>query len=275
MLLKAGRTKITRDMGGFITHLNMPGWIRRSPSDHGHGPLAMVVESILVPGRLIAMHEHQNDEIISWVPDGVMRHDDETIGKRVTDAYHLLVENTGKSYWHSEGTLPGDPHLRMLQIMVRPRELDLEPNVQHGPIPPATPNSWRHLFGPEGGSAPFFVRNDVDFYDVRLEQGAHVDFPAAPGRDLYFYVFTGAIAAGGKSFAEAEQGLLFGGGALALEATEPSVVVAFLIDPKAKITRKGTISDHKSIPPALVIRTMRPLAAIGLGRFFTILNQLR
>lgn len=168
-------------MGGFITHLNMPGWMRRNPSDHGHGPLAMVVESILHPGRLIAMHEHQNDEIISWVPAGVMRHTDEISGKLVTDPDHLLVENAGRSFWHSEETLPTDPPLRMLQILARPRELDLEANVQHGPIAPAPPNTWRHLFGPEGGGAPFFVRNALDFFDIRVEQGAHVDFPAAQG----------------------------------------------------------------------------------------------
>ena len=41
----------------------------------------MIVESVLHPGRLVALHEHQNDEIVSWVPDGVMRHDDKVTGR--------------------------------------------------------------------------------------------------------------------------------------------------------------------------------------------------
>ena len=44
MLLKAGRMKFTRDMGGFAYRPNMPGWLLPRPTDHGHGPLAMVVE---------------------------------------------------------------------------------------------------------------------------------------------------------------------------------------------------------------------------------------
>jgi redox-sensitive bicupin YhaK (pirin superfamily) len=262
VLLKAGRSAFVRDMGGFIIRPNMPGWLRRIPKDHGHGPLAMVVESILHPGRLIAMHEHRNDEIISWVPEGVMRHDDKASGQLVTDPDHLMVMNAGRSFWHSEETLATDPHLRMLQIFVRPREIDLEPKIQHGPIAAVPVNTWRHLFGPEGGGAPFFVRNEVDFYDLRLEAGAAVDFPAKPGRDLYFYVFTGAVRVGRAVFAEGHQGLLVGGGALSLQATDPTVMVAFLIDPRATVTRQGTVGDGPQIPPPVVGKVA--VAALGI-----------
>ncbi|MCO5159994.1 MAG: pirin family protein [Mesorhizobium sp.] len=262
MLLKGGRTLIVRDMDGFIIHANMPGWLVPGTHDHGHGPLAMVVESILHPGRLIAMHEHRNDEIVSWVPEGVMRHNDRATGPLVIDHDHLMVMNAGRSFWHSEETLPGDPPLRMLKIFVRPRQADLEPGIQHGPVAPAAPNAWRHLFGPEGGDAPFFVRNAVDFFDVGLDEGARAEFPSMPGRDLYFYVFSGRIAAGGEVFAEGEQGLMPGGGRLPLEAEADSLVVAFLVDPAAPVTRKGTVGDNPKIPPAFAVRWMKRLASL-------------
>lgn len=262
MLLKGGRTPIVRDMGGFIIHPNMPGWLIPKTRDHGHGPLAMIVESLLRPGRLIAMHEHRNDEIVSWVPDGVMRHDDKATGPLIIDSEHLMVMNAGLSFWHSEEILPGDPPLRMLQIFVRPREADLDPGIQHGPIVSAPPNTWRHLFGPEGGNAPFFVRNEVDFFDIRLQQGTRVEFPAMQGRDLYFYVFNGRIAAGDEDFAEGEQGLLLNGGSLSLEAKTASLVVAFLVDPVATVTRKGTVGDNKKIPPAFAIRALKKFAPL-------------
>jgi redox-sensitive bicupin YhaK (pirin superfamily) len=149
----------------------------------------------------------------------------------------------------------------MLQIMVRPHALDLEPNIQHGPIAPAAPNTWRHLFGPEGGAAPFFVRNRIDFYDLKVSSGMGIDFPSAPGRDLYFYVFTGSLTAGGRTFGQAEQGMLPGGGTLALRALEAAVIVAFLIDPEATVTRAGTVGDTKRIPPPFLARP-----AMGLLR---------
>jgi quercetin 2,3-dioxygenase len=141
MLHKAGRTRLVRDNGGFIANLNFPGWLRPWPRDHGHGPLAMIAESLMVPGRVIEMHEHRNDEIISWVPTAVMRHADRTGEPKVIDAEHLLVMNAGRSFWHSDMTLETDPPLRMLQIMVRPEAPDLEPRIQFGPLPAPEPNN--------------------------------------------------------------------------------------------------------------------------------------
>ncbi len=256
MLRKGTRTPIKLDNGGFIAFPNMPGWVDPKSRDHGLGPLAMVVRSVLDPGRLIAMHEHRNDEIISWVPDGIMRHDDRANGKLIIDRDHLMVMNAGRSFWHSEETLPTDPPLDMLQIFVRPRAADLDPVIQHGPLTRSPPNVWRHLFAPEGGTAPFFVRNQVDFFDIRLQAGAQLDFPALPGRDLYFYVFSGAITVGGQTFAEAEQGLFRGGKVLSLGASVPGITVAFLVDPDAPVSRTGTIGDNPRIPPVILFRAL-------------------
>ncbi len=109
----------------------------------------------------------------------------------ITDSDHLLVMNSGRGFWHEERTLADDPPLRMLQIFVRPHSLDLEPTIQHGPIPEPTTNEWRSLFGPEGSDAPFSVRNEVEFYDIRLEDGASARLPDITGWDGYFYVFEG------------------------------------------------------------------------------------
>lgn len=237
----------------------MPGWLLPRPRDHGYGPLAMVVESMLEPGRLIAMHEHRNDEILSWVPDGVMRHDDRVTGQLITDSAHLMVMNAGRSFWHSEETLPSDPPLRMLQILqvlVRPHSLDLPPNIQHDPIAAVPVNQWRHLVGAEGGMAPFFVRNAVDIFDLRLEAEAKTTFPRAEGRHLYFYLFSGSVQVGGVGFGEGDQGLFLSDEPLDLFAISSSLIVAFLIDPNAPVARQGTVGDHPKIPPPYLARPL-------------------
>jgi hypothetical protein len=75
-----------------------------------------------------------------------------------------------------------------------------------------------------------------------LESNSSVTFPRGPGWDIYFYVFTGEIKVSGVNFKEAETGLVQKPDAnLTLKAVSNSVVFAFLIDPAAPITRKGTI----------------------------------
>lgn len=72
----APRTDVSQDQGKFRVHRNFPGRAVPEYDDHGYGPLAMVVEAFLDPGAIIPMHQHRNEEIISWVPEGVMRHAD-------------------------------------------------------------------------------------------------------------------------------------------------------------------------------------------------------
>jgi len=239
----APRTEVSQNQGKFRIHFNFPGRALPGHDDHGYGPLATVVESFMDPGTLIRMHQHRNEEIVSWVPDGVMRHDDRQGNELVTDPEHLLVMNAGSGFWHAEETLADDPPLRMLQIFVRPHSLDLEPGIQHRPIPEAVPNEWRHLFGPEGGDAPLSVRNDVHFYDCRLDAGASVSLPSRPGWDTYLYVFEGAVTVEDASVGYTESALVTGEGHsdAAVTATEASTVVAFCIDPDAPVTRQGTI----------------------------------
>ena len=241
-ILKSARTEVIQRQGPFTLHINLPGYNVPGTTDHGYGPLALIVESLLEPGTWIRLHPHTNDEIISWVPGGVMRHNDQTVGELVTDENHLMVMNSGSGFWHEERTLKSDPYLRMLQIFVRPHTADLEPGIQYGEMPKSVANQWRYLFGPEASDAPFYIRNDVHFYDIRLDKGAETLLPQAPaGWHTYFYVFTGLVSSDGQSFAEAETGLIQDAEGRLLHADEDSVVVAFHINPDAKVVRLGTV----------------------------------
>jgi len=238
------RTDVSQDQGKFRIHFNFPGRAVPDHDDHGYGPLATVVESFMDPGTLIRMHQHRDEEIISWVPAGVMRHDDRQDNRLVTDSDHLLVMGAGSGFWHEEETLADDPPLRMLQIFVRPHSLGLEPEIQHEPIPDPVANEWRHLFGPEGSDAPLSVRNEVDFYDCRLDAGATTALPSRSGRDTYLYVFDGAVEVGDEPVGYTESALVIDevdDDGVSVTATADSVVVAFCIDPDAPVTRRGTI----------------------------------
>jgi quercetin 2,3-dioxygenase len=243
MLYKAERTPILIDQGKFVVHAALPGLTKPGHLDHGYGPLAVIAESFMAPDTRITMHEHVQDEIISYVPHGVMRHDDRTTGKLIMDPDQLMVMNAGRSFWHEERTLADDPPLRMLQIFVRPHTLDLEPRIQHGPLAAPEANRWRHLVSPEGGAAPFFVRNEIELHDIRLEAGASAPLPHRPGWSRYFFVYSGSVETEGTRFEQAESGLTTGPARLVLRAVEPALVVAFVINHEARITRAGTIGD--------------------------------
>ena len=115
MIAKATRTKDNAiDSEGFVARANFPGHLVPGQADHGLGPLATIMESFLAPGTHIKLHEHIQDEIVSWVPAGVMRHDDPDGEHLTIDADHLMIMNAGRGFWHEERTREDDPPLRML-----------------------------------------------------------------------------------------------------------------------------------------------------------------
>ena len=163
----APRSNVVQDQGSFRTRFNFPGRAVPDHDDHGYGPLSTVVESFMDPDTLISMHPHRNEEIVSWVPAGLMRHDDRERNDLVTDAESVLAMNAGSGFWHAEYTAPDDPPLRMLPIFVRPHSLGLDPGIQHAPLPDPVPGEWRRVFGPDGSETPVTVRNAVDLYPHR------------------------------------------------------------------------------------------------------------
>jgi redox-sensitive bicupin YhaK (pirin superfamily) len=264
LLHKSTRTTAIIDQGPFVVHVNMPGRNAPGHDDYGYGPLVAVAESYMAPDTYIGMHAHVQDEIISYVPQGVMRHGDLVRGKLITDRDHLMVMNAGRGFWHEERTLAGDPPLRMLQIFVRPHTVNLEPGIQHGRLEPPIANAWRHLVGPEGGEARFFVRNDVHLFDIRLDEGASARVPAIPGWSAYFYVYSGLLEADGETFVEGESGLAIEADGLTIAAKAPALLVAFLIDPKARITTEGNVGDGGTRALDAMLRKRR--GATGLDR---------
>ena len=240
-LLKGEAPTEIQRYGDLRVHLHHPGELVPGHGDHGYGPLALVAESSMAPGSVVPMHAHRNDEIVSWVPEGVMRHDDLAHGKLVTDADHLLVMNAGKRFSHAERTLESDQPLRMLQIFVGPRAVDLEPELQHGVLPVPKENAWRLIVGPEREHAPFSVRNEVEIHDARLNEGARSFLPRREGSHTWLSVYRGTVEIDGVRLGQSESVLVRSPGPVEIVGIEDALLIAFVVNPKAKITRAGTV----------------------------------
>jgi hypothetical protein len=181
MLYRKSRSQYHYKNGPFSIVPDLPGYAIPDHRDHGYGPLARFDDTTLEPGGFVPMHEHRNDEIITYVSDGLVRHADSSGARLVASPTWIMVMNSGKGFWHEEGTRPDDPTLHGLQIFVRPHTVDLEPNIQFREIGSPALNEWRLLAGPENTEALSFVRNDVQLYDAYLMRAVEIDLPKHHG----------------------------------------------------------------------------------------------
>lgn len=120
------------------------GWVGRycfsygehyDPDNVSFGLLVACNEFEVAPGHGFGRHHHGGIEVVSWVLEGTLLHDD---AERIT-AGGLQVMSTGSGVEHSE-TNPGPEALRLLQLWLVPAEDGGEPE--------------HHLVAAPGGFGP-------------------------------------------------------------------------------------------------------------------------
>jgi redox-sensitive bicupin YhaK (pirin superfamily) len=208
MLYRQSRSQYHYKNGPLSIVPKLPGYAIPDHRDQGYGPLARFDGTTLEPGGFVPMHEHRNDEIITYVADGLVRHADSSGARFVVGPTRIMVMNSGKGFWHEKSTRPDDPTLHGLQIFVRPHTVDLEPNIQFTEIGSPVLNEWRLLAGPENTEALSYVRNDVQLYDAHLMRGTEIDLQKRQGWDAFIHSYRGRIDVNGTGLKTKESALL-------------------------------------------------------------------
>lgn len=231
----------TFEKGPFHIRHVRPGHSLPDKNDTAFGPLAGIDHANLGLDTLVKMHEHKNDEILSYMWRGSMVHED-TGGERIMlSPQRLMMMNAGQSFWHEEST-PKEA-AEMLQIFIRPRAADLEGRVQFMERPDGGPeNIWTLLAAPEGENAPLHIRQQVCLYDIKLEADQETVIPKRAGFSPFLYVVDGEIEVAGQRLHKGD-GLGAEGTTLApITAQTTTTLVCFLVDLEADDVLVGSIS---------------------------------
>ena len=229
--------------GPFQIRRLRPGLFINNGQDTGLGPLGMIDHAMLGAGLLVPMHEHRNDEILSYIRSGTLWHEDTEGGRLAMTPNQLAIMNAGTGISHEE-SIPddGDP-VEMLQIFSRPREADLPPLFQSHRFGTAmNVGSWRLVAGPSDTGAPLTVRSDVRVYDRHLVNETVSLTPEADDEQL-LYVFSGGLTVNDETLFAGDSIVLFSDDvSVELKADAIADVVLFRVNPNSTFSRTGTLS---------------------------------
>ena len=147
-----------------------------TPGHLNLGPLQLFGIDTVRPGGVFELHRHENVEVITFVLDGAMEHDDGTGTADRTDAGSVQVMRAGTGLEHSEVNVSPDKPLVAVQMWLAPRNEGNEPSVsrhhfERGP-------TWTLMVAGEG--APLRVDQDVQFSQVQLAAGGTADWEGQP-----------------------------------------------------------------------------------------------
>jgi len=94
------------------------------------------------------MHPHKNDEILTYLRSGKVKHLDSEGYTGLISNQKLIMMNAGSTYYQEEKVLEEGGVLEGLQIFIRPETASLPPQVQFYELPEIySTNRWRKIAG--------------------------------------------------------------------------------------------------------------------------------
>jgi redox-sensitive bicupin YhaK (pirin superfamily) len=216
--------------GGFGMQILYPGLIHKELNDTGFFTIGRIDHIRIKPGTFIPMHVHKDDEIITYLRGGKVKHSDPEGNTDFISNQKLMVMNAGAGFFHEEKVLEDGGVLEGLQIFIRPETGDLHPKIQFHTLKETySINEWRKIAGKEK-DYPLQVRSNTWLMDMRLEPGEEVLLPEVPAQNtaFLFYVINGEIQVNADMFLNTGESVLIEKENPLFNALETTDIVLFI-----------------------------------------------
>ena len=185
------------------------GWFRarwhfsfdsyRDPEYMGFGSLRVFNDDRLMPGAIWPMHPHRDIEGLTYVVEGLFRHQDDVGGAPgPLPAGSVQRMTLGSGAWHSEQNASETEGMRFIQMWIMPTEQGLTPGVEQKVFTTEdrTDNLLKVISG-DGGDA-VLVHQDAHVFVSRLTAGTSAKHDLPAGRGVYLYVIDGDLTVNGE-----------------------------------------------------------------------------
>jgi quercetin 2,3-dioxygenase len=182
-------------------HFSFAGY--RDPERMGWGALRVWNDDEIAPGTGFPPHPHADMEIITYVRQGAVSHEDSLGNKGRTDTGDVQVMSAGSGIRHAEYNRESEP-TRIFQIWIIPDRRGGAPSWGTRPFPKQE-RSGRLVAlasGDKADSDALPIRADARVLGARLERGQEIEYRLRPGRHAYLVPASGAVSVNGVRIGE-------------------------------------------------------------------------
>jgi quercetin 2,3-dioxygenase len=193
------------DERGHANHGWLDTWHSFSFADYqdarhmGFRSLRVINDDRLAGGGGFGAHPHRDMEIITYMVEGKLEHQDNMGHGAVLKRGDVQHMTAGRGVVHSEFNHSQDDALRLLQIWIIPEKRGLVPDYQDRHFDEQTKvGRLRIIASPDGRDDSLIINQDVDLYDAELGNGIEVKQTLRPGRHAWVQVINGEVSVNGK-----------------------------------------------------------------------------
>lgn len=204
------------------------------PEWMGFSDLRVLNEDRVRPGMGFGMHGHRDMEIVSWVLDGAIAHQDSLGNGETLRPGEIQRMSAGTGIRHSEFNPSDSEPLHFLQIWILPAKAGSEPGYEQKTVPAsALAEGFHRIAGPDGGPDAVRVGQDTSIFAARPKTGMHLEREIAADRCAWLQVTRGRLQLGGIELQAGDGAGFLGPAHLELTASEASEALWFDLRAKA------------------------------------------
>ncbi|HVY64734.1 MAG TPA: pirin family protein [Gammaproteobacteria bacterium] len=198
------------------------------PRYMGFGPLRVINEDRVQPGKGFGTHGHRDMEIISYVLEGELAHKDSMGNGSVIRPGDVQRMTAGTGVQHSEFNHSKSELVHFLQIWLFPSKPGLPPGYEQKMFDTASKRGRLKLIvSPDGRDGSVTIHQDAQIYAAVLAAGESVTHSTTHERKLWVQVARGAVRVNGEALAAGDGAAIAYDDKVTIDATAESELLLF------------------------------------------------
>jgi redox-sensitive bicupin YhaK (pirin superfamily) len=196
------------------------------PEYMSFGTLRVFNDDRLIPGAIWPLHPHRDIEGLTYVVEGLCRHEDDHGGPPgPLPAGSVQRMTLGSGAWHSEQNASETEPMRFIQMWIMPNERGLSPGVEQKVFTEEdrTDRLLKVISGNDGEAV--LVHQDAHVFVSRLDPGVTATHEPGGGRGVYFYVIQGDVKVNGDRMTTGDAARIWDEPSVAIEAADVSELI--------------------------------------------------
>lgn len=199
-----------------------------APAHVRFSDLRVLNEDRVKPGKGFGTHGHQDMEILTWVLEGALEHQDSLGSKGVIRPLQAQVMSAGTGIRHAEMNGSDTESVHFLQIWILPEAEGLAPRYGQVDFQEAdVRDRWCLIASRDGAEGSALVHQDIRIQVARVSKGALLGRDLDPARRYWLQVARGEVKANGLALNAGDGLALSSEARLDLEAGADSEVLFF------------------------------------------------
>ena len=161
----------------------------------GFPPLLVWNDDLIQPGTGFPMHSHKDMEIITYIRQGTITHEDSLGIKGITRAGEIQIMSAGTGITHSEYNHEDDETL-LFQIWIQPETNNIKPRWENVDLHANTKNGIRVLASGQKekiNDGIVTILQDASLYSITGYKGYSEYYSLSDKRHIYLVVSKGEV----------------------------------------------------------------------------------